>query len=69
MKRSTPPPGGEGARKSKIHPGPTHGNLGEIIFGVRKVARAEGGGLFLGLPPLKKCQRRDRAHLVSPNVG
>ena len=33
---------------SNFHPCPIPGNLGETIFGVRKVARAEGGGLFLG---------------------
>src|SRR5262245_19929732 len=31
---------------SNFHPGPIPGNLGETIFGVRKIARAEGGGLF-----------------------
>src|SRR5262249_25457573 len=51
---------------SNFHPGPTPGNLGETIFGVRKVAHAEGGWPVFGLPPLKKCRRRDRDRLVPP---
>ena len=63
------PPGRGDFSISNFHPGPIPGNLSETIFGVRKVARAEGGWPVFGLPPLKKCRRRDRAHLVSPNVG
>src|SRR5262249_34648377 len=60
------PPGRGDFSISNFHPGPIPGNLGETIFGVRKVARAEGGWPVFGLPPLKKCRRRDRDHLVPP---
>src|SRR5262249_48492707 len=44
--RAIRPPGRGDFLVSNFHPGPTPGNLGETIFGVRKVARAEGVTCF-----------------------
>src|SRR5262245_47771741 len=41
----------------------------EFVINLKTVQRRAGkvGWPVFGLPPLKKCRRRDRAHLVSPN--
>jgi hypothetical protein len=51
---------------SNFHPGLIPGNFAKTIFGVRKVAGAEGGGLFWATSLEKNYRRRDRAHLVPP---
>jgi hypothetical protein len=51
---------------SNFHPRPIPGNLAKTIFGVREVAGAEEGGLFLGYLLGKNYRRRDRDRLVPP---
>src|SRR5215471_5162529 len=60
------PPWGEGARKSKIHPGAIPGNWSETISGGEEVLAQKWGGLFLGYLLGRNYRRRDRDHLVPP---
>jgi ABC transporter substrate binding protein len=58
--RAMRPPGRGDFSISNFHPGPIPGNLGETIFGVRKVAGGRGG-LFLGYLLGKNYRRRPLA--------
>src|SRR5262245_10406034 len=61
------PPVGRARKKRKLIQAPSPETWSETISGSEKFWRGKWGAVF-GLPPWKKYVRRDRAHLIPPNV-